>query len=202
MSQFRKMIEIVPEGASGDATVEHFDVSRTASLMSALRPREYVPEGRYASLRVGGQLVMTDTFYEHSTNYEVVVKARGHVFIAGLGLGMILHPIVEKSEVLSVIVIEENRGVIDLIAPTLPGDKVSIVEGDVFKFKPAPGLKFDCIYFDIWPGITTDNLPEMSKLHRRYRRALNPGGWMGSWCRDRLRRQHRRDLREERRRLW
>jgi spermidine synthase len=193
--QFPKMVEILPPGKSGDAEITHFTVSKAASDMTALRafqhPGAYVQPGDYARLVVGRTLMMTDTQNEKRTNFEVVYQAKGHVFIAGLGIGMILHPIAAKPEVIKITVLEKSQGVIDLVAKTLPA-KVGVVQGDIFEYKPEKGTKFDCIYFDIWPFITPDNLPEMATLHRRFARCKTQGGWMDSWCRAHLKSQKRR----------
>ena len=37
------------------------------------------------------------------------------------------------------------------------------------------------IYFDIWPDICTDDIAEAQALQRRFRKYLNPGGYMKSW---------------------
>ena len=57
-------------------------------MMTALRPGEYVPPGRYARLFVNGTMFMSDTPMERNTNYAVVRNAHGNVLIAGLGIGL------------------------------------------------------------------------------------------------------------------
>jgi hypothetical protein len=110
---FPAMIEIFKEPvAHGIAKIDHLTVDRFQSVMSAWEPAAYCPPGTYACLRVNGRLMMSDTRMEHYTNYKVVREARGNVLIAGLGLGMILHPILAKKEVLSVTVIEKYADVI------------------------------------------------------------------------------------------
>jgi len=205
MTLFPKMVDILSPGKSGDAEITHFTVSEQESRFTAMRnvlhPGSYVQPGSYAQLTVGRTLMMTDTRNEQRTNFEVVYKANGHVFIAGLGIGMILHPIAAKPEVTKITVLEKSQGVIDLVKGTLP-TKVEVVQGDIFEYKPEKGTKFDCIYFDIWPDINTDNLPEMATLHRRFARCKTPGGWMGSWCRDQLKSQKRRENRQGSRYGW
>ena len=41
-------------------------------------------------------------------------------------------------------------------------------------------------------GKPSDNLAEITKLHRAFRKYLKPDGWMDSWCRDYLRDMRRR----------
>lgn len=110
---FPEMAKIFKEPvAQGIAKIEHHTVTEDESMMSGFHPGQWCPEGTYACLRINGRLVMSDTRMEHTTNWEVVHEAKGHVLIAGLGLGMILHPILAKEEVLSVTVVEKYADVI------------------------------------------------------------------------------------------
>lgn len=188
---FPKMAEKLPAGALGIARVEHFTVSeedsKFTSIRAVLNRDEFVPAGTYARLYVGRTLMMSDTAMEQVSNLAVVRHAHGHVFIAGLGLGMILHPILEKPEVTKVTVVEKYGDVIKLVSPTLPHqEKLETIEADVLTWKPAKGTKYDTIYFDIWPNITGDNLEDMTLLHRRFAHFKAPGAWMNSWKRDYL----------------
>lgn len=111
---------------------------------------------------------MSDTDMERRSNARFVHRANGSVLIGGLGLGMILHPTLAKPEVKLVTVVEQNADVIALIAPTLPRDKrLTIVNGDIYEWKPAKGTKYDTVYFDVWGNMSIDNLAEMATLHRR-----------------------------------
>ena len=198
---FPKMQNKLQPGESGNAVVTHFNVSRDQSQWTAMRPGGYVPAGDYVQLNVDGALMMTDTRHEQITNYGVVQHSKGHVFIAGLGIGMICHAIAAKGEVKKITILEKSPGVIDLVAPTLP-KKCEVIQGDIFDHKPAKGTLYNTIYFDIWPDLCTDHLPQMGKLHRRFRRHLAEGGWIDSWCRDSLKARQRRERREERAYHW
>ncbi len=195
MATFPSMVDIVPEGQVGLARVEHFEINQHRSDMSMLRGSiDYVLPGKYACLKISGGLVMSDTRMERMTNGTVVYRARGHVLIAGLGLGMILHPILAKPEVTRVTVLEKHQDVIDLVTPTIPDPtgKLEILQADVFAWKPPAGTKFDVQYFDIWPGMNIEYLAEMARLHRRYARYKAEGAWVGSWCREILKDQKRK----------
>jgi len=195
MTMFPAMIEIFKKPvAHGIAKIDHHTVTPIESAMSGLRPGQWCPEGTYACLRVNGCLMMSDTRMEHSTNWTVVHEARGHVLIAGLGLGMILHPILAKKEVLSVTVIEKYADVIALVGPTVKHKKLAIIEGDIYEWKPAKGTKYDCIYFDIWAEQSTDDLEDMRTLHLRFKPFKLKEGWMNSWRRDILKAENRRGL--------
>jgi spermidine synthase len=199
------MADILPEGTSGNVRLEHFEVTEADAAFTRMRAAfnpgrdEYVPAGRYAKLVVNGVLMMTDTPMEHGTNREVVRHATGHVLIGGLGLGMILQVIAAKPKVTKITVIELSPDVAKLVGPYLPS-KVEVVQGDIFEWKPQKGTKFDTIYHDIWPHITEENLPEMTRLHRRFSHYKAPGAWMDSWCRDTLLR--RRAQRRRQRHCW
>lgn len=138
-------------------------------------------------------VVMSTTPMELMTNREVVERARGRVLVVGLGLGVVTMAVQRKPEVSSVLVVEREPDVIGLIKSRLPLDgKVQIVQADIKTWKPPRGARFNAIYFDIWTGVTQDNLPEMALLHRRFARYKAPGGWMGSWRQKDLQRERRR----------
>jgi len=194
---FTPMVEIIPEGKKGDAEVIHFEITQEQADFARLRaaighPREFVTPGRYAQLRVGGRLVMSDTVHEQRTNREFIFKARGNVLVGGLGLGMVLVPLLKREKVTGVTVIEKSEDAIALVAPHFDSPKLQIIHGDVFEWKPPRGTRYDTIYFDIWSNICMDNLPEMQKLRARFRNYRNPGSWLSSWEYDSLKEMKRR----------
>jgi hypothetical protein len=198
---FTPMTEVLQPGKLGEAEIKHFTVTKDASMWSSFRPGEYCPEGEYAQLFVNGRLVMSDTHMEKNSNYDVVSQATGHTAIAGLGLGMILIPILRKPEVTEVTVIEKSQDVIDLVLPQLKAyldgeahSKLTVICADVLEWKPPKGWNADVIYFDIWPDICEDNLKDMNHLHRRF--ARRHSGWMGSWMEHSLKARRRRSRRE------
>jgi spermidine synthase len=223
--------EIVPAGQAGIAAVEHFTITRKEAdrenMMQSFRPGtglDAVEAGRFARLRIGGQVMMSDTPMERLTNWEVVDEARGDVLVAGLGLGLILYPMIAKEGVRSITVVEMFADVIALVWPHVkafhgrvwPSERrsaqtgkvtawpphISVVHADIFKWMPAgrgkTAAKYDVIYFDIWPTRAVDNLPQIAKLHQRFKGRKRPGGWMGSWCEDVLRGERE----EQRRAGW
>jgi len=187
MSKFEPMVEHVKPGKQGVAEVKHVTVSekdshRTAFWSAAKGDRGiYVPPGDYVQLYVKGQLMMSDTRMEKVTNYEFLSAASGDVLIAGLGIGMVLRPLLQDPKVTSITVVEKYQDVIDLVKVDSP--KLNIICADIFDWKPAKGTKYHTIYFDIWPDICLDNLEEMVTLHRRFARCKVSGGWMDSWTR-------------------
>lgn len=179
---FLSMAQILPPQKKGIAEIVHYEVSKLDVLREIMHggPCE---EGKVAILRVANRTMMSDTLHEKLTNYEIKRQARGNVLIAGLGIGMILHPILKKPEVLSVTVLEKERDVIEIVSPTLVSEKLlKIVHADIFDWRPEVGMKFDCIYFDIWADGSTDLAKsERRRLSARFRKYKAEGGWMNSW---------------------
>lgn len=180
----------VPDGVSGDWRVETFEITEVEAKFAALqaaisseRGRGILEPGMYKKLMCGGVLVMSNTPDEIYDQMDFVYKAKGNVLINGLGLGITLKLVLAKPEIKSVTVVEKSRDVIRLVAPTYLKDaRVNIVHADAFTYKPPKGVRFGAVYHDIWNYITSDNLPEMHKLHRMYGRKCD---WQGSWCRER-----------------
>jgi len=233
LDEFVPMRKVIPAGKSGCVRVEHFTVSKkeadygqmraavTADRNGGVLPGEYarlvIAPKSLADTCLGelpsdglvpGDVMMSDTQMEQYTNIEFLVRARGSVLVAGLGLGMILIPALKKDIVESIQVLELNPDVIKLIESPLrkyltkkASKKLTITQADVFEWKPPKGEKWDTIYFDIWADICEDNLTEITRLKRKFARRLNRGNtnaWMGAWQEDDLRywsNYHRRQRR-------
>lgn len=201
------MTKLLKPSRKGMFELKHFQITKKEvdfeRLRGAINPNQYrevynlVP-GKYIKLiehtgpddtPTHSQVIwMTDTPMERRTNFHFLYQANGDVLVAGLGIGLIIIPLLKKPEVRSVTVVELNKNVIDLVAPQLPRDeRLRIICADIFKFKDTTPMKWDTIYFDIWPNVSEDNYEQMKKLHRMYARRLNrdnPNAWMGSWRRD------------------
>jgi len=184
----------VPMGESGAWTVRKFMVTKTDAVMTSIRlmqhGRGYVPEGAYTGLYRGNTVVMSDTPDEIRDHQEPIWKAKrlgGDILINGLGLGVVLAGILQGEKVESVTVIEKSPDVITLVAPTFADDpRVTIIESDAYLYKPPKGQLYTVVWHDIWDDICSDNLPLMTKLHRKYGRRAD---WQGSWGKERARRQ-------------
>lgn len=180
------MHRVVPAGEYGLAKILHDQPDAFQKLRAAMKGQA-IGDGIYTRLVVDGSLWMTDTEFEWRTNLEAVSNLHGDVLIAGLGIGFIVQPLLKRSDVTSVTVIEKSADVIALVAPHLQG--ATVIEADIHTWEP-PRKSFDSIYFDIWANIPNeDNREEIKGLKRRYRTALRPGGWMAAWCEDRASRR-------------
>jgi hypothetical protein len=208
ISPFVPMVDIVPEGEIGNAKIGHFEIeddigSKLFNLRATRegQPWAAVKPGRYAKLLTHGSLMMTDTPMEQRTNLAMASIAEGDVLIGGLGLGMLVVPLLAKEAVRSLTVVEIMPEVISLVWPALsklPGaSKLRIICGDINSDEIRAKLttKFDTIYFDIWRDLCTDNLENIAALRRRFSRRLNrenPRAYMGAWVEHELRAERKR----------
>ena len=190
--------KIIPPGESGTVKIDHYVTSEMNSFQSMFGGIGYCPSNlKIVRLCVDGQLMMTNTPAEMDTNMEFIYNAKGDILIGGLGIGMLLSELDKRNkEYTSITVIEKSSDVIKLVAPYFP--KVKVIEGNIFEWKPEKGTKFDCLYFDIWPSASEDNLPDMSKLHNKFKFFKKKGGWMGSWMQKTLQARKRTNDRADR----
>lgn len=204
---FRSMCSVIPAGSCGVAKVVHATVSKEDAeldrLQGRLRGHAPVREGPLCMLYVKNELMMSDGPNEHRTNYDVVVKSFGDVLIAGLGLGMIVVPILKKPVVTSVTVIEKYKDVDDLVTPHVlkeagsSADKLKVIVDDIYNWDPPKEAKYDVIYFDIWASQSTDDLAGITRLKRRFASRLKKGGYQAAWREKELRASRRREVREK-----
>lgn len=174
----------VPEGQRGPWKITRFTIDeKTAndSLMRSVfgRGRGALVTGEYTRLTCNGAVIMSDTPHEMRDHEPIVRRARGHVLINGLGLGMVLGAVMRKPDVETVTVVELDPDVIALVAPHYTAPNVTVVEGDALTWKPPRGARYEAVWHDIWSSICTDNLDSMTTLKRRYGRRSN---WQGCWA--------------------
>jgi hypothetical protein len=178
-----------------------------ANLQYELQGRGCQP-GTYARLIVDDTLWMSDTTSERHDHLLAVAAAdlygthsvNGPVtgLVNGLGMGCVVGAFLD---VLShVDVVESDQRIIDTVGAWYQseyGDRLTIHHGDAMTIKWPKGRKWHVVWHDIWPTIGSDNLAEMTRLHRRY------GGrsqWQGSWCQAECRRM--RDVENNPSRWW
>jgi len=197
----------VPEGRSGDWAIEQFTISEKEAKFANAQSmfcgvRTYYRPGTYTRL-IGKapdfvNPMMSDTPDEILDHLSVIQEARGQILVNGLGLGMVLQAMLRKTEVEHVTVIEESPDIIALVEPhyrKMFGDKFTIIQADAFTWEPPKGKRYDVVWHDIWENICMDNLQQMAKLHRKYGKRCN---WQGSWKREYLLYQRRREAAQER----
>ena len=192
-------IEIdVPDGKSGKWEVSTFTVSEADARIASMRAIFSSQKGRggiqpreYKKLTRNGYLIMSNAPDECRDFMHFVHIASGSVLVNGLGLGCLLKALLEKPKVTEVIVIEKSPDVIALVAETYRKDpRVTIIEADAFTWQPPKGKFYDFVWHDIWDDLTSDNLPEMAKLHRKYVKRCN---YQESWCKRECQQAKRRN---------
>ncbi|MBK7362834.1 MAG: class I SAM-dependent methyltransferase [Micavibrio sp.] len=157
---------------------------------------------RLVKKKDGSGIMMSDTPMERNTNRNFIQKANGDVLIFGLGLGLIVFPLLDDAEVKSITIVELYQDLIDIVQPKIEAkdkqNKVKIIQGDCFTYEFPKETKFDTIYFDIWINICGDNYEEQKKLERRFRKHLNKDNqnkFMDSWMKDHYKRENARERR-------
>jgi hypothetical protein len=182
----RDMIEAgqIPEGHRGAWAVERFTVSKQDSEFDRIRAifggGRYVPPGTYTGLKHRQRgIVMSDTPDERRDHFEAVYRAKGHVLLNGLGIGMVLAAILKKNEVERVTVVEIDPDVIALVGPHYKDPRVAIFCANAYDYQPIKGERYGAVWHDIWDNICGDNLSGMTKLKRKYGRRTD---WQGCWC--------------------
>lgn len=182
----------VPVGVSGEWVIEKVVVpERGYDPKEDRRPACFrFRPGRYTCLRTTSEVFMTDRYDEWWTQRNAVREAcrrGGHVLITGLGLGMVVEAICRTPACLvgRITVLESAPDVIRLVAPYLHtryGDRLEIVQGDVFAWTPPEDAHYSVVWHDIWANPEAPNVVrEMDLLERRYAPFCD---WQGSWPRD------------------
>lgn len=188
------MIEL-PEMEKGDFRIEKFVVSKEQAEFHNLREMikgsrhitggRFVTPGTYTRLvrKSNKTVVMSNTPAEMLDHSVFISNAKGHVLINGLGIGYVADACCEKPDVEHVTVVELEQDVIDMVAPILKkkhGNKITIVCHDAHTYTPPRGVRYNCVWHDIWDYIDSDNLPSMNTLHRKYGRRCD---YQDSWSR-------------------
>lgn len=201
----KNLTELIPDGTTENFKVSTFELDEHFVNFEKMRS---AISGRYRetyALRAGkylrlyslkeNQIVMSNTPMEMETNVNFVTVAHGNVFVAGLGIGLVLLAIQNKPEVTEITILEKEQEVIDLIAKHLPlNSKVKLVKGDAFTYKTDE--KFDVLYFDIWNSISAENYEEMKALTKLYRKNKAKGGTIAHWRKDDCRKLAEEDRRQ------
>lgn len=183
---------------------------KMAQMRSAMDGQSWYTRGLqhdfpYVKLvKVGEGVMMSDTPMERNTNRDFIRRANGDVLIFGLGIGLIIMPLLKDKSVQSITVVELHQDLIDLVEPILKkhdvDNKLTIIHGDCFEIHNtiSKERKFDVVYGDIWISINTDNYDEMKKLTKVWKYRLNrsnPDSFIDHWMQDYLKKEISRDKR-------
>ena len=166
---YKNMYEILQEDQKGCARLQKFEATGFAAALAG------IPQGKYIKLIVNGELMMSNTPMEKRTSADFVLNAEGDVLICGLGIGLVILPLLESEKVKSITVIEKYQDVIDCVLPQIKeydtANKLKVICEDCFDY--TTDKKFDTIFIDIWASINSDIYKEeMQPLKRKYRKFL------------------------------
>lgn len=193
-SQFVPMHKILSEGQTKDFELKKRKITKadvkTAEMRAIFNPHNIPP--KIGTLMVLSRksasyndCVMSDAEYEKITNREIVNVARGNVLIAGLGIGMILIPLLKDKGVEKITVVEKEKDLIDFIFPKIKkhdkANKLEIIHSDIDDLELPKEQKFDVIYFDIWDNVCGDNYEQMKNLKKKFRKNRAKGSTMLCW---------------------
>jgi len=155
--------------------------TRVGSRFLILRDKDYV---RFIDILFPSVIIMCNDQFEKDGVRELLAMAKGKVLIGGLGIGLIVEPLMNKPEVESIDIVELHQEVIDLVAPQLDlNDKVNIIHDNIYTF--VPEHKYDTIFIDtIEPYVCTPEeresrgeYKEDRELVNRYYQYLNQDGY-------------------------
>jgi spermidine synthase len=156
---------------------------------------DYRNENYLSTLTIGKEYVflfdksinktmMSNHEFETLTNQKFLDNAKGDILIFGLGIGLIIFPLLADNDIKSITIVEIDDGLIDEVFPIIIKNdlesKVSVILSNAFDFET--DKMFDTIYFDIWSVIDQQSFLEMKILSEKFTKNLKPGGWMDSWC--------------------
>lgn len=179
----------VPDGQSGDWKIKTFIVDEEGAKMHNLKEimkggKRFITPGTYKQLirfdhRLFSTIVMSNTPAEIADHTPFIQRAEGNVLIFGLGLGLVVQALIDKPQVKRIKIIDSSEDVIKLSGNYYKSisDKVEIILEDAFTYDD--NEFHDCIWFDIWDDITSENLPEMKQLKKKWKGKCN---YIGFWA--------------------
>lgn len=196
-SNFLPMHKILSEGKSGKYTIKKKRITKQdvkdAEMRSIFNPHFIPPE--IGTLMVLGRksdsswktidVVMSDAEFEKITNRDFMRIATGNILIAGLGIGMILAPLLKDKSVKKITVVEKEKDIIKLIYDKIKKhdktNKLELIHSDIFDLDLPKEQKFDVIYFDIWDNVCGDNYEQMKNLKKKFRKNRAVGSTVLCW---------------------
>lgn len=131
----------------------------------------------YTKLLYRGDEIANNHPRNRDRHRHFLSKAHGRILISGLGLGETLFELITKPEVEYIRIIELEQEIIKIIAPLVSGnEKVEILQGDIFEYRPADGEHFDFIYHAIWNDKKEGTLAKRKRLQSIF---SNYSDWHG-----------------------
>ncbi len=196
----------IPKGSRGLWVVRKFSTAKELVLPHEGRLR-IIPAGNYTqlwcyteeTLHRLGVMVMNDGPDELNTHLNFMLRARGTVLIAGLGLGCCLRGALANPAVGRVTVVERDPSVIELVWPHIAQkERITLIQADAIEWAKNSRRRFDTAWYDLWdnPDLKDEKLPLLHSklLLHLHGRVKAHGAWAfprdakKAW--NRIRREH------------
>lgn len=121
---------------------------------------------------------MDDSLQERIGLLPLVARARGHVHISGLGLGLAVVAVLRVPAVRRVTVVEQAPEIVRMIAPYACLDpRVEVVVADAYVWQSPPGFAPDVCWHDVWAD-AGEAVERAGPLLERWRGRC---GWQSFW---------------------
>jgi len=150
---------------------------------------DFVQEPAVCLSNRSNECIMSSNLFERLTYQNFIDTAKGDVLIFGLGLGLIILPLLEDSEITSITVIDNSVDIIDNIGPIIKNydvnNKLTIILGDVFTYyQQLSEIKFDIMFFDHRSIASNTIRDDMKALKELYKNNIKETGQIMYWCED------------------
>ena len=143
----------IPEGVSGNYEVAHYTSDTTDKLWQTYLEIKNEEYDSYTVLLKEDCImpIKQDSEAEYNEHQWLFDNAEGDVLIGGLGLGMCHQPLIDNPDVTSVIIIELEQDVVDLVwDDCAKDDTFSVVVADFEAWDPPEDVTFDTVWGDTW----------------------------------------------------
>jgi spermidine synthase len=135
--------------------------------------------------KLTGKVMMSNHETETYTNIKFLDNVKGDVIVFGLGIGLIILPLLNDDRIKSIDIIEIDIGLIEMISKKLAkydiNKKINIINADANEYHLVNKKLYDTIYFDIWYSVEIQTFAQIDTLHSNWNRFLKKGGWIDSW---------------------
>lgn len=99
----------------------------------------------------GNNIWTTDYLEEQTSQFDYVSHFKGKVLVGGLGIGLIIKYLEDLKDVTEIVVVENQKQIIDLAKPVLDTcKKTRVVHRDLYKYLKNCKDRFNYAYYDIW----------------------------------------------------
>ena len=130
-------------------------------------------------MRPFGEIVMDDSNHELRKHLPIMMTARGHVLVSGLGLGCVVRGLLANPRVERITVLEIDKDIIRICGAEFAGTRADIIQTDALQWSPAVFPRFDYAWHDIH-----DDGDDLQVLHGQLLVRYEPyvDGPQGAWA--------------------